>query len=767
MGGSSAYDPAVPDAVPQVLRRLADLRSWASTPSRRRIAYLVALALFVGSTVVAWRALPADRAGIDWGLVALAGILVLPGAVVNAEEYRISAKVVGQSIPMLPALRVSVIAAAFNLLPIPGSVIVRTTALAKGGSSTAHAVTSTLAVGVAYIGVALVIVAGVQVGGAPASAAVLALAGLAMVGAAAALIRRLAASGTTARLVRDLIAVEALSVVVKALRLLLTIRALGFDPSIAQATALSMATVAASAIGIFPGGLGIRELLSGLIAPAVDLPAAVGLVGTSFDRVIGLAALSVLAGVVLLATRERLPSAGGGSQPSRVADIDAVFKAYDIRGTTPDQLDAELVRSIGVAFARFVRTQPEPHDRVLVGQDMRPSGVELVAAFCEGVTSQGMDVTRIGLASTDMLYFAAGSLDAPGAMFTASHNPAQYNGIKMTLAGAKPIGSDTGMDEIKRMILEDDLSPQGEPGTTTDQELLGAFADHVRSFIDVGVLRPLKVVADTANGMGGLVVPAVFESLPVDLEVMYGELDGSFPNHPADPLNTENLVDLQARVREVGADVGLAFDGDADRVFLVDDLGEPVSGSVTTAIVAKGVLDKEPGATILHNLICSKTVPEVVAENGGTPIRTRVGHSFIKATMAETGAAFGGEHSAHYYFRENWRADSGCIAALLVLEQLSLTGLKLSELREPYERYAASGEINTTVDDPGAVIDRVAAAYADHDQDRLDGLTVDLGDWWFNLRPSNTEPLLRLNLEASTREQCDAKVEEVRSRFVG
>jgi phosphomannomutase len=289
----------------------------------------------------------------------------------------------------------------------------------------------------------------------------------------------------------------------------------------------------------------------------------------------------------------------------------------------------------------------------------------------------------------------------------------------------------------------------------------------VRSFIDTDALVPMKVVADTANGMGGLVVPKVFEGLPVDLEVMYGELDGTFPNHPADPIDVENLRDLQARVLEVGADVGLAFDGDADRVFLVDDLGQTVSGSITTAIVAKGILEKEPGATILHNLICSKTVPEVVRENGGTPIRTRVGHSFIKATMAETGAAFGGEHSAHYYFRENWRADSGSIAALVVLEQLSRTGQKLSELRKPFERYAASGEINTTVDDPAAVIDRVAEAYADHDQDRLDGLTVDLGDWWFNLRPSNTEPLLRLNLEASTREQCDAKVEEVRSHFVG
>ncbi len=448
-----------------------------------------------------------------------------------------------------------------------------------------------------------------------------------------------------------------------------------------------------------------------------------------------------------------------------MADIDAVFKAYDIRGTTPDQLDAGLVRSIGVAFARFVKTQPYPHERVLVARDMRESGIELVDAFCDGVTAEGLDVTRLGLASTDLLYFASGSLDAPGAMFTASHNPAQYNGIKMTLAGARPIGSDSGLDEMKQTVLSGDLDSSGPSGVVTDADLREAFADHVRSFIDTAALTPMKIIADTANGMGGLVVPLVFDPLPVDVEVMYGELDGNFPNHPADPLNTDNLVDLQARVLETGADLGLAFDGDADRVFLVDDLGQPVSGSTTTAIVAKGVLDKDPGATILHNLICSKSVPEVVREHGGTPVRTRVGHSFIKAVMAETGAAFGGEHSAHYYFRDNWRADSGAIAALMVLEQLSLSGKPLSELRKPFERYAASGEINTEVDDTTAVIERVAAVYADLDQDRIDGLTVDGGDWWFNLRPSNTEPLLRLNLEAATPEACAAKVAEVRSHF--
>jgi phosphomannomutase len=335
--------------------------------------------------------------------------------------------------------------------------------------------------------------------------------------------------------------------------------------------------------------------------------------------------------------------------------------------------------------------------------------------------------------------------------------------MKLCLAGARPIGEDSGLREIKRMAADGVPAYRGTPGGREPLDLLRAFAEHVRSFIDPTALRPLKVVADTANGMGGLVVPAVFEGLPVDLEVLYGELDGSFPNHPADPIQLENLRDLQARVLDVGADVGLAFDGDADRVFLVDELGQPVSGSTTTAIVAAGVLDKHPGATILHNCICSKAVPEVVRERGGTPVRTKVGHSFIKAVMADTGAAFGGEHSAHYYFRDNYRADSGSIAALMVLEQLGKAGVSLSELRKPFDRYAASGEINSTVRDPAAVIDAVAAAYPAEAQDRLDGLTVDLGDWWFNLRASNTEPLLRLNLEAPDAAMCATKVAEVQA----
>jgi phosphomannomutase len=441
--------------------------------------------------------------------------------------------------------------------------------------------------------------------------------------------------------------------------------------------------------------------------------------------------------------------------------LDQIVKAYDIRGTYPDQLDAELARSLGAAFARFVLDGPGA-DRVLVARDMRPSGPELVDAFSDGVLGQGLDVVDLGLASTDMIYFAAGHLDAPGAMFTASHNPARYNGIKLCLAGASPVGQDTGLDEIKRLATAPP-PPVATRGSRTQLDLMDEFVAHVRSFVDVGAFRPLKVVADTANGMGGLVVPRVFDGLPFDLEVMYPELDGTFPNHPADPIQVENLADLRARVVEVGADIGLAFDGDADRVFLVDERGEPVSGSLTTALIAIGVLEKHPGAPIIHNLICSRTVPEVITEHGGTPVRSRVGHSFIKQLMAETGAAFGGEHSAHYYFRDNWRADSGLIASLVVLERLCRAGTTLSELLAPLDRYAASGEINTVVADPQVVIERIAAAYAHLPQDRLDGLTVDGGDWWFNLRPSNTEPLLRLNLEAPTRAECDARVAEVRA----
>ncbi len=442
--------------------------------------------------------------------------------------------------------------------------------------------------------------------------------------------------------------------------------------------------------------------------------------------------------------------------------LESIFKAYDIRGTVPDQLDEELARSIGAAFAAFAQS-----DRILVGRDMRPSGVALSAAFADGVTASGTDVVDLGLTSTDELYFASGYLEAPGAMFTASHNPAAYNGIKLCLSGARPVGQDTGLAEIKAAVQAGPPPPTGRRrGSVNRLDVLDAYAAKVRSFVDVNQLKALKVIADTANGMGGLVVPSVFATLPFDLEILFGELDGNFPNHPADPIQPANLKDLEKRIVETGADVGLAFDGDADRCFLVDDRGEPVSGSTTTAIVAASMLDKHPGSTVLYNLICSKAVPEVIREHGGTPVKTRVGHSFIKAKMAETGAVFGGEHSGHYYFRDNYRADSGCIAALVVLEGLSKAAEPLSRLRKPFERYADSGEINVEVDDQARAIDKVSAAFSPDrhpgaTQDSMDGLTVDLGDWWFNVRPSNTEPLLRLNLEAATPADCERHTSEV------
>jgi phosphomannomutase len=441
--------------------------------------------------------------------------------------------------------------------------------------------------------------------------------------------------------------------------------------------------------------------------------------------------------------------------------LDPIFKAYDVRGSVPDQLDAEVCHAVGSAFARFTGAA-----RLVVARDMRESGVPLSEAFIAGAASEGATVTDLGLASTDLLYFASGRLDVPGAMFTASHNPARYNGIKMCRAGASPVGQDTGLGEIKALAG----AMTGNGGTARGQvehaDLLDEYAAHVRSFIDVDALAPLRVVADTANGMGGLVVPSVMEPLPTQLEILYPELDGNFPNHPADPIQPENLADLNRRVLETGADVGLAFDGDADRVFLVDEKAQPLSGSLTTALVAKAMLDKHPGATILYNLICSKAVPEIIRENGGVAVRTRVGHSFIKAVMAETGAVFGGEHSGHYYFRDNYRADSGLVAAVIVLELLSKTGQPLSELRRPFERYADSGEINTEVPDPPRVVELIAAELAPVSGatlDRTDGLTVDWGDWWFNVRPSNTEPLLRLNLEAPTTAERDAHVAEILS----
>ena len=443
--------------------------------------------------------------------------------------------------------------------------------------------------------------------------------------------------------------------------------------------------------------------------------------------------------------------------------LDRIVKAYDIRGTTPNEMNDEVAFALGVAFADFVNAP-----MVIVARDMRVTGESLAASFASGVTSRGINVLDLGLASTDLVYFAAGTLDAPGAMFTASHNPAEYNGIKFCLSGARPVGIDTGLATIRdaaKLVLKDSgPGAVATRGTVSTRNMLEEFADHVVSFIDVNALVPMKVVADTANGMGGLIVPVVFARLPmIELEVMYPELDGSFPNHPADPIQPANQRDLQARVISGGFDIGLAFDGDADRVFVVDEKGRGLSGSTTTAILAAAVLRNNPGATVLHNLICSRSVPEVIRESGGVPVRTQVGHSNIKQVMAETGAVFGGEHSAHYYFLDNYRADSGIIATMFMLQELSRAKMPLSQLRQPFERYEASGEINTSVSDAQVVMAAFADAYKAHPQDWVDGLTVDCGDWWFNLRPSNTEPLLRLNLEAATRSECDDHVVEVLS----
>jgi phosphomannomutase len=437
-------------------------------------------------------------------------------------------------------------------------------------------------------------------------------------------------------------------------------------------------------------------------------------------------------------------------------DLDRIFKAYDVRGVVPDELDEDVARRIGAAFAEWADAP-----RIAVGRDCRLSSPSLAGALTEGATSRGVDVVDLGLASTDLLYFASGSLDVPGAMLTASHNPPRYNGLKFCLAGAKPVGESTGLADIRAFAERDTYAPASRVGGVEERSLLDAYTDHVLSLVAVSRFAPLTVVADTANGMGGLVVPAVFERLPVTLVHLFPELDGTFPNHPADPLDPENQRDLKREVLARDADAGLAFDGDADRVFLVDERAEGVSGSEVTALVAKAMLERYPGSTVVHNLICSWAVPEVIREAGGTPVRTRVGHSFIKQVMAETGAIFGGEHSGHYYFRDNYRADSGLIAAVVVLEALSIAGRPLSEVLAPFRRYHASGELNSRVDDQAAKIAELAAAYRDGKLDRTDGLTVEFDDWWFNVRPSNTEPLLRLNVEARTAETLEERTAEV------
>ncbi|MET7455070.1 phosphomannomutase/phosphoglucomutase [Streptomyces sp. NPDC005574] len=433
------------------------------------------------------------------------------------------------------------------------------------------------------------------------------------------------------------------------------------------------------------------------------------------------------------------------------ADLSQIVKAYDVRGVVPDHWDESLAELFGAAFARVTGA-----DAIVTGHDMRPSSPGLSGAFARGAAAQGVDVTEIGLCSTDQLYYASGVLDLPGAMFTASHNPARYNGIKMCRAGAAPVGQDTGLAEIRRLV--ESWADSGAPaaaertGTTTRRDTLEEYAAYLRSLVDLTAIRPLKVVVDAGNGMGGQTVPTVFAGLPLTLVPMYFELDGTFPNHEANPLDPANIVDLQQRVREEGADLGIAFDGDADRCFVVDERGVPVSPSAVTALVAARELARYGGkGTVIHNLITSWSVPEVVRENGGTPARTRVGHSFIKAEMARTGAIFGGEHSAHYYFKDFWNADTGMLAALHVLAALGGQDGPLSGLVAQYDRYAGSGEINSTVDDQAGRLAAVKAAYESREGvelDGLDGLTVAAADWWFNVRPSNTEPLLRLNAEA-------------------
>ena len=442
-----------------------------------------------------------------------------------------------------------------------------------------------------------------------------------------------------------------------------------------------------------------------------------------------------------------------------MSDLDKIFKAYDIRGVVPDELDEGVAETVGAAFVRLTNAKS-----IVTLHDMRTSSAPLADALGRGAASQGANVIHGGLGSTDMVYYASGSLDMPGAMITASHNPARYNGIKLCKAGAKPVGIETGLAEIKAMVENGVPAYDGEPGQVTSRDLLPGYAEYLKKLVDLSGIRPLKVAVDAGNGMAGHTVPVVFEGLPITLIALYFELDGTFPNHEANPINPENLRDLQQAVRDNQADIGLAFDGDADRCFVVDERGEIVSPSVLAALIATRELAREPGATVIHNLITSWAVPEIISEHGGTPVRTRVGHSFIKAKMAETNAVFGGEHSGHFYFRDFWFADSGMLAALHVLAALGHDNRPLSVILQDFSRYAASGEINSEVADQAAATAKVKSTYSERPGvtlDELDGLTVAGDDWWFNVRPSNTEPLLRLNVEAATPEQMAAIRDEV------
>ena len=441
-----------------------------------------------------------------------------------------------------------------------------------------------------------------------------------------------------------------------------------------------------------------------------------------------------------------------------MGDLASIVKAYDIRGVVPDQLDEGVAEAVGAAFVRVTGAKT-----IVTMHDMRTSSGPLADAFGRGAASQGADVLAGGLGSTDMLYYASGDLGMPGAMITASHNPPQYNGIKLCRAGAKPVGIQTGLRDVQD-LAERALVPAPAPGTVTPRDLLPGYADHLRKLVDISSVRPLTVAVDAGNGMAGHTVPKVFEGLPIALIPLYFELDGTFPNHEANPIEPENLRDLQRAVTEHHADIGLAFDGDADRCFVVDERGRAVSPSVLTALIATRELAREPGATIIHNLITSRAVPEIVAAAGGVPVRTRVGHSFIKAEMARTGAVFGGEHSGHFYFRDFWCADSGLLAALHTLAALGEQAGPLSQLLSQYTRYVASGEINSAVADQAASTEQVRQAFAGRpgvSTDELDGLTVGTSAWWFNLRPSNTEPLLRLNVEADTETTMAAVRDEV------
>lgn len=443
--------------------------------------------------------------------------------------------------------------------------------------------------------------------------------------------------------------------------------------------------------------------------------------------------------------------------------VDAVFKAYDIRGTVPDQLTVELAEAVGAAFVREMNVAG---GSIVVGEDMRPSSPELASAFARGANSQGADVIRIGLASTDQLYFAAGWLNMPGAMFTASHNPASYNGIKMCRAGAAPVGQDSGLRAIRDALVAGVPEYHGEVGATRSQDVLTEYAERLISLVDIGQMRPLVVAVDAGNGMAGHTAPAVLGRLPVRIVPLYFELDGTFPNHEANPIDPKNLRDLQAAVLANGADIGLAFDGDADRCFVVDELGQLVNPSVLCGLIARNELQRHRGAKVIHNLITSRAVPEVIIENGGIPIRTRVGHSFIKAEMAASNAIFGGEHSGHFYFADFWNADSGMLAAIHVLAALGNSDRNLSEILRSFNRYFDSGEINSQVSDSQHAISRVKAAFESRlgvSLDYLDGMTVSAKDWWFNLRASNTEPLLRLNVEAITEDEMRSIRDEVLS----